>query len=193
MEDRIKNVLDHIEENLGSRLELKDLAAVACLSPSQFHRQFKRQTGRTPFKFVEELRMNKAYQMILQERWMIHELSDRFGYKDYETFSRAFKKYFHLSPDDLKAIVEGIKANICQNEEHELMIFVLDESKEDADLFKELKTHLKRKNVEQADLNQAQVFKIAPKDLVLEKNIHLIKNKFALTKEDWLWQTLLKK
>ena len=92
MEDRIKKVLDYIEENLGHSLELKDLAAVACLSPSQFHRQFKRQTGRTPFKFVEEMRMNKAYQLILEEGWMIHELSDQFGYKDYETFSRAFKK-----------------------------------------------------------------------------------------------------
>ena len=193
MEDRIKKVLDHIEENLGTSLELKELAAVACLSPSQFHRQFKRQTGRTPFKFVEELKMNKAYQIIMQERWMIHELSDRFGYRDYETFSRAFKKYFHFSPDDLKAIVEGIRANIDSEEKHELMVFTLDESSREVDLLKQLKALLKERNVQMTDLNQARIFKIAPKGLVPEKKSRLIKNKFALTKENKLWKTLLKK
>ena len=193
MEDRIKIVLDHIEDNLGTSLELNDLAAVACLSPSQFHRQFKRQTGRTPFKFVEELKMNKAYQMILEETWMIHELSDRFGYKDYETFSRAFKKYFQFSPDDLKAIVEGIRANISEEGEHELMIFMLDESSKDIDLSEQLKDFLKEKNMKMPDLDQARVFKITPKDLVPERKSHLIKNKFALTQEDKLWKTLLRK
>jgi len=192
MEDRIKRVLDHIEENLRNRLELKDLAAVACLSPSQFHRQFKRQTGRRPFKFVEELKMNKAYQMILQESRMIHELSDMFGYKDYETFSRAFKKYFHFSPDDLKAIVEVVRANICQDEEQEMMILTFDESSKNIDLFNHLKAFLKEKNVKISDLNQTRFYKVAPKDLVTEKKSHLIKNKFAMTKEDKLWKMLIK-
>lgn len=193
MEDRIKKVLDHIEENLGMSLSLKDLAAVACLSPSQFHRQFKRQTGRTPFKFIEELKMNKAHQLILQEHWMIYELSDHFGYKDYETFSRAFKKYFHFSPDDLKAIVEELRAHTPSDEEQKLMIFTLDESHMDADLLDHLKAFLEEKNLKLSDLHQASIFKIAPKDLVAEKKKYLIKNKYALTREDKLWKRLLDK
>ena len=145
MEDRIKDVLNYIEENLGTSLKLNDLAAIACLSPSQFHRQFKRQTGRTPFKFVEELKMNKAYQMIIQGQWMVHELSDEFGYRDYETFSRAFKKYFHFSPDDLKAIVEGVKANVDQGGEYQLMILTLDNSTKDIDLVDQIKAFVKKK------------------------------------------------
>ena len=41
------------------------------------------------------------------------------------------------------------------------------------------------------DLSQALAFKIVPKDLVSQKKIHLIKNKFALTKEVKLWKTLI--
>lgn len=191
MEDRIIKVLDHIEENLGTSLELKDLAAVACLSPSQFHRQFKHQTGRTPFRFVEELKMNKAYHLILQENWMIHELSDRFGYKDFETFSRAFKKYFHFSPDDLKAIVERLKVNVGPGEEHELMIVTQDESKGDDDLLKQLKEIIKERNLKMTDLERPRIFKISPKASIPEKNGHLIKNKFALTTQEKLWKALL--
>ena len=193
MEDRIKKVLDHIEDNLGTSLDLKELAAVACLSPSQFHRQFKRQTGRTPFKFIEELKMNKAYQMILQERWMINELSDQFGYQDYETFSRAFKKYFHFSPDDLKAIVEGLRSYTPPEEEQELIILTADESYGETDLIDQLRIFLEEKKLKMSNLKRASVFKIAPKGLVPEKQSHLIKNKFALTKEDKLWKMLVDK
>jgi AraC-like DNA-binding protein len=34
------------------------------------------------------------------------------GYNDYETFYRASKKHFHISPDDLKSIVERIKMDL---------------------------------------------------------------------------------
>ncbi len=191
MEDRIKRVLNHIENNLQSSMELKDLASLACLSPSQFHRQFKRQTGRTPFSFVEELKMNKAHQLIMQENWMVYELSDHFGYKDYETFSRAVKKYFHFSPDDLKSIVEGIRLSIDSSEEQELMILTLDDYNKETEVVTQLKAFLKDKNVKMTDLKQAQVFKIVPKSKELEKTSLVLKNKFALTEEKKLWEALI--
>ncbi len=191
MEDRIKDVLDYIEENLGNRLMLVDLAAMACLSPSQFHRQFKKQTGRTPFKFIEELKMNKANHLILQEKWMIQELSEEFGYRDYETFSRAFKKYFHLSPDDLKAIVHGVHSNV-KDQSHELMILALDDSVVENDLMSHLKAFMEDRELKLEDLKEAQIFKIVTKELADESKTHLIKNKFAMAKDDKLWQSLIK-
>ncbi|MEM9545029.1 MAG: AraC family transcriptional regulator [Bacteroidota bacterium] len=192
MEERIKKVLDHIEEHLHVKQELKDLAGIACLSPSQFHRQFKRQTGRTPFKFVEEMKMNQAYRVIMEEDWMIQELSDRFGYKDYETFTRAFKKYFQLSPDDLKSIVAGVKKQTSFQEGQELMIMVLDSPDDNMLLADEIKGRLKKLQIDK-NLNDSQLFKIAPKDLQDDKKASLIKNKFALTKDDKLWKLILNK
>ena len=191
MEDRIKYVLNHIEENLDTRLNLNELAALACLSPSQFHRQFKRQTGRTPFKFVEELKMNKAYQLILEGRLLINALSLKFGYSDYETFSRTFKKYFHFSPDDLKAIAEGVKAQIATDDPKEVMILTLDDEEGIEEVVKQLMQFLEEKGVSRPDLINAQAFKIFPKTLVDMENGQLIKNKFALRKEEKLWRSLI--
>ena len=190
MEDRIVKVLNHIEAHLDRPLELKDLATLACLSPSQFHRQFKRQTGRTPFKFVEELKMNKAYRRILEGKSMISALSLEMGYRDYETFSRTFKKYFHFSPDDLKAILEGVKSQVEAKGQTEVMVLTLDDSYSEEDVKKQLLRFLEEKSMTKADLMEAQAFKILPKAKTL-KNDLIIKNKFALYKEDKLWKTLI--
>lgn len=190
MEDRIIKVLNHIEAHIHSALELKDLAALACLSPSQFHRQFKRQTGRTPFKFAEELKMNKAYQLILDGSWLISALSSKLGYRDYETFSRTFKKYFHFSPDDLKAIVEGVKSQVESNGQTEVMVLTLDDSYSEEEVKQQLLNFLEDKSVSRSDLMEAQAFKIVPKEIA-SRNDKIIKNKFALNKEDKLWKSLI--
>ena len=55
MDNRIKKVLNYIEDNLSLSADLSELAAIACLSPSQFHRVFKKETNYTPFQFIEKI------------------------------------------------------------------------------------------------------------------------------------------
>ena len=104
MDHRIAKVLDFLEDHLSAKIRIDELADIACMSVSQFHRKFKDETGRTPFKFCEEHKISKAYQLILAENSTAHDLAFKLGYSDYETFSRAFKKYYFLAPDDLKSI-----------------------------------------------------------------------------------------
>ena len=112
MDTRIQKVLDYIESNLSRKLTLSELAAIGCMSSSYFHRVFKKETGRTPFNFIEEIKINKAYALIISNTPRIYELTEMFGYSDYETFTRAFKKHFTLAPDDLRAIVLRIKKEL---------------------------------------------------------------------------------
>jgi transcriptional regulator GlxA family with amidase domain len=58
--DRIQAVLTYARRNLASRLSVGDLAKLAHLSPRQFSRAFQAETGQTPAKAVENLRLERA-------------------------------------------------------------------------------------------------------------------------------------
>ncbi len=112
MDARIEKVLNHIEGHLSDDLSLSTMAKMACMSESQFHRVFKTSTVFTPFKFIEKLRINFAYQKLIKAPQSIQLLSERCGYQDYETFSRTFKRFYSISPHDLAAITNQIKGTL---------------------------------------------------------------------------------
>jgi transcriptional regulator GlxA family with amidase domain len=66
--DRIELVLAHIRQNLRNPLTIDELAAVANLSPRQFSRAFLAETGQSPAKAVEQLRLEAARFMLEEGR-----------------------------------------------------------------------------------------------------------------------------
>jgi len=58
--DRIQNALDYANRNLQSKLSVDELAEVVRLSPRQFSRAFRAETGQSPAKAVENLRVEAA-------------------------------------------------------------------------------------------------------------------------------------
>ena len=190
MDQRIKKVLDYLEGHLDQSPRLQDLAKLACLSPSQFHRVFKKATGRTPFQFLEALKMNKSRQLLLTEQISIQELSDQFGYRDYETFSRAFKKHFHLSPDDLKAIAKAILRK-HSTDSSELIIATFPQAVPHSAITATIQSLIKIHNLSVEELEEAQIFTIKPKSNPLSDTVPLIKNKFELHLVPKIWESLL--
>ena len=196
MDDRIRKVLDHVEGNLSLRLELKDLAEIACMSPGHFHRTFKTETNRTPFRFIEEIRMNKAFQMVLSGSKTIHELTSQLGYNDYETFSRSFKKHHAIAPDDLKAIALKIKTEFGVNEE-DLIIktFEVDEVSEIKAVMDQLADTLKQllieKGLSEEDIRGSRIMSVMPKLEDVKKGKGVVKNKYVIKEDPKIWQELL--
>ncbi len=197
MDDRIRQVLDHIEANLSSALTLQELAAVACMSPSHFHRVFKQSTGRTPFQFIEEVKMEHAYRLLIAGDIRVHTLSLQLGYRDYETFSRAFKKRHFLAPDDLRAIAQKVKST-TQTDENGLIIkvFVVEDLNEMATALEEVSHGLRQLLVEKGydatDLEQAKFLSIMPKEVAEGEELMLVKNKFVLEENHKIWRELIK-
>ncbi len=188
MDSRITKALNHIENNLAAELSLAHLAEVVCLSPSQFHRLFKIHTGYTPFKFIEKMRLNHAYQLLISEPRNIQALSEDCGYKDYETFSRAFKKMYCLSPDDLAAIAAQIRQQYTAEDE----IYVAALSEFDATLiqqkFKELTEQL---GIAADQLQETSVFLVNQVNSDSLKADGLVKNKYKIANDKMLWQLLM--
>ncbi|GAB6042794.1 AraC family transcriptional regulator [Endothiovibrio diazotrophicus] len=95
---RFERVLDHIERHLGEALTVEQLAAVAGFSKFHFHRQFSAYVGTNVARYVQGLRLQRAcYRLVFEEARIIDIALDA-GFENPESFSRAFKQQYGLTP-----------------------------------------------------------------------------------------------
>ncbi|WP_342116545.1 GlxA family transcriptional regulator [Pseudoduganella sp. OTU4001] len=100
--DRIQRVLSYARSNLHLELSVPDLAAVAHLSPRQFSRAFTSETGQSPAKAIEHLRLEAARLMIEQSRLTVEEIAAETGFSDTERMRRAFLRGYGQPPQALR-------------------------------------------------------------------------------------------
>jgi transcriptional regulator GlxA family with amidase domain len=96
--DRIQNALSYAEKNLASSLSVDKLAGVANLSPRQFSRAFQAETGQSPAKAVEKLRLEAARLMIEQSHHPIDVIARETGFADRRRMREAFLRSFGQPP-----------------------------------------------------------------------------------------------
>ncbi|QMU28792.1 helix-turn-helix domain-containing protein [Adhaeribacter radiodurans] len=89
-----KLLLDETPENL----KISQLAAIVALSEFHFFRTFKQAFGQSPHLYQTQKRLEKAAGFLQQEAWSVSEIALAVGFEDIYSFSKAFKKYYHLSP-----------------------------------------------------------------------------------------------
>ena len=100
--DRIQSALAYARRNLRAALTVEELAAAAHLSPRQFSRAFRTETGQSPAKAVEHLRIEAARVMVEQSRHTIDEIAAETGFSDPERMRRAFLRAFGQPPQALR-------------------------------------------------------------------------------------------
>jgi transcriptional regulator GlxA family with amidase domain len=100
--DRIQNALAHARSNLKSALSVEELAEAAHLSPRQFSRAFRAETGQSPAKAVENLRLEAARLMMEQGRHPIDVVARETGFADRERMRRAFLRAFGQPPQAIR-------------------------------------------------------------------------------------------
>jgi transcriptional regulator GlxA family with amidase domain len=88
--DRIQKAIDYANGNLRNPLTVEELADVAGLSPRQFSRGFSAETGQSPAKAVEHLRVEAARLLLEKGRLSLDAIADEVGFSDRERMRRAF-------------------------------------------------------------------------------------------------------
>lgn len=96
--ERLLPVLVRVQSGLDDDLSLDALARDAGLSPYHFHRLFKEVTTETPKRYCERLRLERAALRLVIHRSTILDIALDSGYRNHETFTRAFRRRFGLSP-----------------------------------------------------------------------------------------------
>ncbi|MCA8308225.1 GlxA family transcriptional regulator [Burkholderia sp. AU28942] len=100
--NRIHDVITHIRANLGTDLTVDKLADVARMSKRQFTRRFKDETGLTPAKAVERIRLETARDFVTSSSWTIDTIARETGYADPERMRRSFVRAFGEPPQALR-------------------------------------------------------------------------------------------
>jgi transcriptional regulator GlxA family with amidase domain len=100
--DRVQTALAYARENLREPLTVEKLAEAACLSPRQFARVFKAETGQSPAKAIENLRLEAARFMLEQGRLPVEEIAREAGFGDRERMRRSFLRTFGQAPQAIR-------------------------------------------------------------------------------------------
>ncbi|MGE7989679.1 GlxA family transcriptional regulator [Pseudomonas sp. NPDC089554] len=100
--DRVQLALAYARENLRSDLSVEALADVARLSPRQFSRVFREETGKTPAKAVETLRVEAARVMMETSRHPVEVVARESGFGDRERLRQAFLRAYGKPPQEMR-------------------------------------------------------------------------------------------
>lgn len=98
--DRFKK---KILENMGNAdMKMDDLGAEMHLSKVQLYRKVKAMTGKTPAELLKEMRLQRAYTLLMQTDKTVAEVSAEVGFALPGYFSSCFKKQYGVLPTDLR-------------------------------------------------------------------------------------------
>lgn len=106
--DRIQSALNYARQNLHAELSVDELANAAHLSPRQFTRAFRAETGQTPAKAVERLRVEAARLMLETGRHGVDAVARETGFGDRERMRRAFLRAFGQPPQAIARTTRSI-------------------------------------------------------------------------------------
>lgn len=105
---RIARAIDLIRHGLDQTWSVDALAREAGMSPSSFHRHFRRITALTPVQYRKELQLAEARRLLITEGLSAAEAAFRVGYESPSQFSREYGRRFGLPPKrDLLRRSEG--------------------------------------------------------------------------------------
>jgi transcriptional regulator GlxA family with amidase domain len=100
--DRIQSALAYARRNLRTTLSVEQLAQAANLSPRQFSRAFRAETGQSPAKAVENLRIEAARLLMEEGRLPIDSVARETGFAGRERMRRAFLRAFGQPPQVIR-------------------------------------------------------------------------------------------
>ncbi|WP_413705919.1 GlxA family transcriptional regulator [Ralstonia sp. Ralssp110] len=99
---RFKPLLDHVRRNLSAPHRVGDLAERACMSPRHFARAFQVETGLTPAKAVEKLRVEAARAALESGAASMQRVATECGFGDTERMRRSFQRLLGVPPSSLR-------------------------------------------------------------------------------------------
>ncbi len=97
-EHRILQAIHWLRDHFAKAIRIGDLAAIAQLSPSAFHRQFKAVTSLTPLQYQKQLRLLEARRLLTADAANVENAAFRVGYESPSQFSREYGRMFGMSP-----------------------------------------------------------------------------------------------
>jgi transcriptional regulator GlxA family with amidase domain len=92
----------HMREHAAGDLSVPELARIMAMSPRHFARVYAQQTGISPAKAVEAVRLNLARDLLEETDIGIQQVAVRAGFGDDERLRRAFLRRYGIAPGEYR-------------------------------------------------------------------------------------------
>ena len=94
----VSAVLEYMRAHLSEPLTVADLADLVSLSPSAFAHLFRDVTGRSPYQFLKEMRLDRARELLVDGNLTVARISKEVGYGSVSHFISEFRGRFGVTP-----------------------------------------------------------------------------------------------
>ena len=102
--DRIQNAINYVEGHLYEKLEIEDIAKAAFMSQSSFYLIFSNILDTTIKDYIRKRRLSLSAYDLIHSKSSVLDVALKYQYCTSESYSRAFKKLFGISPKKYKEI-----------------------------------------------------------------------------------------
>lgn len=97
-DERINAVYEYSLKHFKRKIELKQVATIANVSPNSFCRYFKLRTGKTYSQFMLEVRVGQACRLLIENRMSVKQICYESGFHNVASFHKYFKQITGKSP-----------------------------------------------------------------------------------------------
>ena len=98
----LQNAMKYICENYAMSITLNELADHTYVSTYYLSRMFKKELGKNFVEYLSEVRIEKAKELLKDNKYKTYEVAELVGIQDPHYFSKIFKKYVSMTPTEYK-------------------------------------------------------------------------------------------
>lgn len=102
MVEPIKVPVEYIRKHYSQDIRVDELARISFLSVSALERRFTKYLGKTPKQFINQIRLERARQLLLETGLSVSEICEECGFSDKSYFSKQFKRLFMMQPSKVR-------------------------------------------------------------------------------------------
>jgi AraC-like DNA-binding protein len=96
--DRIQSIYNYTISNYKNKIELKEIAAVAKISPNSFCKFFKTKSRKTYTQFLNEIRVGQACKLLIEKDLTVKEICYDCGFYNFTSFHKYFREITGKTP-----------------------------------------------------------------------------------------------
>jgi AraC-like DNA-binding protein len=106
--DRLNTIFEYVMKNFRNSLSVTEVARMVNLAENSFSRYFSLRTRKTFTSFVNEIRLNHACQLLMENKMSISGICFESGFNNLSNFNRQFKNAYQMNPFLYRKTITGL-------------------------------------------------------------------------------------
>ena len=99
---RFNKIHEYLIHHFAKPIRLEDISEKACMAPTAFCRYFKKHTGKSFSRFLNEYRVGHANRMLAESKINISTIAQECGFNNLSNFNEQFKKITGVTPKEYR-------------------------------------------------------------------------------------------